>query len=68
MPRAKITKTRLTGITRVMGKRVLDNQKNYEILLNMSTTDFLRIRAMEFLTQGDLDKAMDMLILDKIMA
>ena len=68
MPRSKINKTRVTALARVATKRLMDNSKNYEILLTAATADFLRIRAMEFLSTGDTDKAMDMLLLDKVLA
>jgi hypothetical protein len=68
MPRAKINKTRVTALARTATVRLMQNQKNYEILLGMATADFLRIRAMEYLSAGDTDKAMDMLLLDKVLA
>lgn len=68
MPRSKITKTRTTGVARAAAKRLLENAPAYEKVLLIADQNFLRIRAMEFLANGDTDKATDMLLLDKILA
>lgn len=68
MPRAKITNKRIDGINRGIKQSILAQRANYEVILTIADADYLRRRAMEFLVQGDTNKAMEMLILDKVLA
>lgn len=69
MPRRKITNKRLHSVLMKKKQEILANP-NYEFLLHpgIASSDYLRRRAMEFLNENNPDNALDMLILDKILA
>lgn len=68
MVRKKISKKRVNGILRGVSSAILAQGANYEMVLEISTSDYLRRRAMEFLQNNETDKALEMLVLDKILA